>query len=206
MAEPSNPQHRRVLTACRARLARLPVARHPALRIQPGQEGYRNYLFGARAGPAVEVSSLFHELAHAAQFGPEVFRHRASEYGFRFKVPQRFIYDRYCTEPKTSQATDRELQTFAYQLHLMQAAGIKRSEKAFFEESARIMRWMHDWYWVPGADEDERAQHCARQVELHYSRLDPKDAVARLEGWLDATARRWMRLKQKPEDFGGYAC
>lgn len=62
---------RRILDACRGRLARLPIAGHPALRFDPWLEGYRNYLFGARAGPRISVLTLFHELGHASQFGPE---------------------------------------------------------------------------------------------------------------------------------------
>lgn len=200
-----SPSRQRVLAVCRARLARLPVAKHPALRIQPGLEGYRDYLFGARAGPNLSSVNLFHELAHAAEFGPELFRYRAMEGGFQFKVPRRFIYDRYCAEPRTDGATDRELRTFAYQLHLMHAAGCKQAEKPFFDYGAKVMRFMHDWWHVPGDDDEGRARHCAARIEQCYQELDAKVVLDRLEGWLDATARRWHRLKKKPEDFGGYA-
>lgn len=194
----------RILASCRGRVSRLSVANHPALRIRPGLEGYRDYVFGARAGPSLDAVHLFHELAHAAEFGPDLFRHRGFEFGFKFKVPQRFVYDRYCVDPKTKGATDRELRTFALQLHLMRLAGYKRSEDSFFQYSAKVMRFMHDWYMVPGKTDEARAAHCAKAIERHYQKFSPAEAVDRLEGWLDATARRWHRQKKRPEDFGGY--
>lgn len=41
------------------------------------------------------------------------------------KIPKKFVYDRYCVEPVTIQATVRELGTFIYQLHIL----IKRIQK-----------------------------------------------------------------------------
>lgn len=205
MLEALSPKKQRMVAVCRARLARLPMAKHPALRILPWQEGYRNYLFGARSGPSVQVSSLFHELGHAAQFGVGMFRTRATEQGFYFKVPQIFVYDRYCVGPKTGQATARELETFAYQLHLMRVAGCKQTDAEFFEYCGRLMRFMHDWWHIPGESDEERATYCSQQIATYYAQIDRKDALARLEAWLDATSRRWKRQKRKPEEFGGYA-
>lgn len=63
----------RLLEAFRGRLAKLPIANHPALHFCPGLEGYKAYTFGGRAGPSLHISHLLHELAHAAEFGPEGF-------------------------------------------------------------------------------------------------------------------------------------
>ena len=91
----------------------------------PWVEGYRDYAFGGRAGPSIGVRNVFHEMAHAAQFGRDSFRQRATAEGYKFKVRTIFVFDRYCQEPRSGQATYRELDTFAYQLHLMRAAGMK---------------------------------------------------------------------------------
>ncbi len=183
----------RVLQVFRGRLARLPISRHPGLLFNPWIEGYRDHTFGGRAGPSVAASNIFHELGHAAQFGVEQFRKRGAVDGFVFKVPKVFVFDRYCEEPKTSQATLRELETFAYQMHLMRAAGYKMDDEQFVAYSARLMRFMPDWYHIPGKNEEGRAAWCKNRIERFYARLARKEPLDRLEAWLDAT---WKRLRR----------
>lgn len=185
----------RVQTAYAARLSRLPVGNHPAFMFNPWLEGYRDYVFGGRAGPAIYVRNVFHELAHAAEFGPELFRTRATADGFHFKVPRRYIYDRYCDVPRTGQGTMRELRTFAFQLHLMQAAELKVHPLTFAEYSAYIMRLMHDWYHIPGEDEEGRKAWCRQQILQAYESTSSAEVVGRLEAWLDSTRRRLNRQK-----------
>jgi hypothetical protein len=178
-----------------ARLARLPVGNHPAFMFNPWLEGYRDYVFGGRAGPAICVRNVFHELAHAAEFGPELFRTRATADGFRFKVPRRYIYDRFCDVPRTGQGTMRELRTFAFQLHLMQAAELKVHSLAFSDHSAYIMRLMHDWYHIPGEDEEARKEWCRLQILEAYESVKQAEVLGRLEGWLDNTRKRLNRQR-----------
>lgn len=204
MRDLGSAKNRRIVEVCRARLARLPVAGHSALRFDPWVEGYRNYVFGARAGPTVSVTSLFHELAHAAQFGAEKFRYRATDHGFQFKVPRRFIFDRYCDEPRTGQATHRELQTFAYQLHLLRLAGHKVADEHYIPYCARLMQFMHDWYFIPGKSDEARARYCAQVIEREFHRVSAMEVSDRLEGWLDATTRRMRRTKTPLQSLGGY--
>ncbi len=199
-----NPTSGRVVSVFRARLSRLPVAAHPALRFDPWLEGYRGYVFGGRAGPSVSVTSLFHELGHAAQFGVQMFRTRATEHGFHFKVPRKFIFNRYCDEPRTGQGTERELETFAYQLHLLRCAGHKVSDEHFMPYCARLMRFMPDWYHIPGEGDEGRAKHCEQRLNEHYHRLERREVVDRLEAWLDATARRLKRQHIPLADLKGY--
>src|SRR5690606_19726332 len=106
-------------------IARLPVGRHPAMFFSPEMEGYIDYCFGGRAGPDIGISHLCHELAHAAEFGPDTFKYRAYMGSFRFKMRKIFVIDRYCIEPDTNQATLREIRTFAHQLNLMRLMGFK---------------------------------------------------------------------------------
>lgn len=119
------PSNRRVVEACRGHLALLPVARHPALRFDPWMEGYRGYLFGARTGPSVSVSALFHELGHAAQFGPEAFRTRATEAGYHFKQRSIVVGNEVCIEPKTYLSPLRELEATSSNCTCMRTAGFK---------------------------------------------------------------------------------
>lgn len=201
----TDADRRRVVEVCRARLSRLPVARHPALRFLPGLEGYKNYLFGARAGPSVNVDNLLHELAHAAQFGPLNFRTRCTESGFLFKMRLTTFQGHTYAEMQTTKAIDRELETFAFQLHFRHLVGYREDEQAYCRRAAAALVYMPDWLNVPGSCDEKRTAYCVKKIEDAYSRIDEKDAASALEGWLDATYRRWRRNKRKPQDFGGYA-
>lgn len=193
-----DPVTPRVLAVMGARLARLPMGQHPALFINAGLEGYRNYTFGGRAGPSVNVSHLFHELAHAAQFGPDEFRTRAGSHGYSFRVPRLYIAGRFCDEPLTMQASAREAETFAYQLHLMKAAGFRASPQSFFMEATGALKYMHDWYYVPGKSEEARQKTLVRKMNAYYQRIKQDDALGRLDAWLDKSL---SRLKRKGKEL-----
>lgn len=197
--------NRRIVEVCRARLSRLPVARHPALRFLPGLEGYKNYLFGARTGPTVAVDNLLHELAHAAQFGPQHFITRCSESGFLFKMKSTEFHGCVFVDMQTTKAIERELQTFALQLHLRHIVGYRGNEEDYCRRAADMMVYMPDWLNIPGSSDEDRIVYCAKKIEEYYAQTDEKETVSALEGWLDATIRRWKQDKKKPEDFGGYA-
>lgn len=187
----------RVIQVFQSRLARLPIAKHPALIYNPWMEGYRGYTFGGRAGPSVGVINLFHELAHAAQFGAEQFSERAHSGGFEFKIPQVYIFNRLCTEPITSQATLRELDTFAHQLHLMQAAYKNMDVTGQAQRFAHVMRLMHDWYNVEGADDEGRQAQCADWIEERHAQLTTAEVLDKLEGWLDMTQQLFEHFPDK---------
>lgn len=172
-------------------LANLGIAAHPGLRVASDQEGYRNYTFGCRVvygKPAVK--HLAHELAHAAQFGPRYFRYRAFDYGFNFRLRKVYILGQYYAEPRTAQATRRELETFAYQAHLMELAGVKFCRDTLFRHAAGVLtRFMADWHCVPGKSDVERRAWCVEQVNAYYARRKPETVLRRLTGWLDETEK-----------------
>lgn len=180
---------------CAEFLSALGIQCHPGLRWDPHIEGYRDFTFGCKAGPcAPNIMDLCHELAHAAQFGPGQFRQRARPRGFKFNVPTIWIGNTLCDEAATAQATLRELETFAYQAHLLEAAGIQFSRNAMFLYAGELLvRWMHDWYHVPGDDEKARRRWCVEQAERYYARRTQSMVLARLNGWLDKTEARLAR-------------
>lgn len=190
----SEKRQARLKSVAAARLSRLGLAGHPALYICLEQEGYADYVFGCRAGPAYDLNNLFHELAHAAEFGPQAFRTRAWKGRFVFKVKRVFVLGQFYSEPTTCEATLRELRTFAHQFALLRSAGVKTREDVFFREAVRSMRYMPDWYNVPGKTEEAQMRYCAQKARSFYRALKPGESLERLRGWLDLSAKRLKRL------------
>lgn len=183
-----------VLDSFRARLTRLSLRRHPALLFNPWLEGFKDHTFGGRAGPNISVINVFHELGHAAEFGPAEFKQRCFAHGFRFKRPPRVvIMGREYSEPRTMSGTQRELSTFAHQLHLMRKAGVKISDDEFMRDSARCMRFMADWWCVPGESEEDRTAFCKKEIAELYAKLSGAEVLSKLESWLDKSFKRLKR-------------
>lgn len=173
-------------------LRNLGIHQHAGLRINLALEGYRNYTFGCRvARDQPNVQDLAHELAHAAQFGARYFEYRASYRGFLFKLRRLSWGTQTWYEPKTLGATYRELETFAYQAHLMQAGGIKLDLERFFDEAGRILvDFMPDSHLIPGGPRNKKIEWCLGELQRYYSRRKQATVVRRLIEWLDATAHR----------------
>lgn len=189
------------MTSIQSFIDRLGIAGHPGFRVSNRLEGYRDYTFGCRAGPGrASVRNLAHELAHAAEFGAAAFSRRCFMGSFCFKVRKVKVLGRYYPEPVTCGATKRELRTFALQLHLLQRAGVQINAVAFAQHSADIMvRFMHDWWHIPGDDERARKRWCAQQVLDHHANTTAEAALVEIHGWLDATQRRLGRTKRITE-------
>lgn len=181
---------------------KLGISDHPGFRLDQNLSGYRDYTFGCRAGPGRKnLLDLAHELAHAAQFGPRYFRYRASEHGFIFRVRKVYLLGRYYDDPRTAQATIRELDTFAYQAHLLEFAGIKLNRDHLFHYAARILtRFMHDWAFVPGADDAQRELWCVQKAQELYARRKQATVLRRLKGWLDETEKRLGEYDMTPQN------
>jgi len=179
----------RVQAAFYARLDRFPLGRHPGFFFNPQVEGYRDHVFGGRAGPSTHISHLFHELAHAAQFGPDAFKTRTCNGHFVFRNRLVTVLGQRCVEPLTWSSTKRELETFAYQFHLLRSTGLKTTEDVFFRDAVRSLRYMTDWHQVPGETEEAQEAHCLQTAMEYRERITERSALSRLEGWLDASAQ-----------------
>jgi len=180
---------------CAQFLRALGIDHHPGFRWDLKLEGYHNFTFGCRAGPGEpNVLDLCHELAHAAQFGPRQFKRRALQRGFHFGVRAIVIAGRMCDEPLTACATSRELDTFAYQAHLLEASGLQVDRQELFRYAGVLLvRWMPDWYNIPGGNEQARRVWCTARAERFYQKRTQLSAVERLNGWLDKTAAHLAR-------------
>lgn len=194
----------RMLALCNARLWRLPreIREHPALWFSPQLEGYRRYVFGARAGPQLSPLHLFHELAHAAQFGAAAFEVRATAAGFRFNQRTVCVLGQQYREALTDKATRRELETFGLQLHLMRAAGYRIGARQFASQVCGALRFMEDWHNVPGIWDTQRIEYCVEQVLEFHAQQTQAQALTQLLGWLDATHRRALEGATSPATAG----
>lgn len=97
------------------------------------------------------------------------------------------------------QATDRKLRTFAYQFHLLQLAGRKLNTQRFSAEQALAMRFMPDWLCVPGEDDEARTAYVQAKTLQYIEEIRPAEALSRLTGWLDETARHLRCVRDHPE-------
>ena len=191
----AHDSRQRITNAFRARVARLPgIGMHPALKIDPWVEGYKNFTFGGSAAGHPHISNVFHELAHAAEFGARRFQHRATSVGFHFKTPQKFIFNTLLCEPRTMQMTMREIRTFAYQIHLMQAAGLHINVEAQFTDMAVLCDWLPDHWNIPGHTYSEKRAWCRNEIISHYQSVTQQDVLDKLKGWLDAHHRANQRM------------
>lgn len=188
-------RERRLQAALLARLERFSFRNHPALRVSPDLEGYRDFSFGGRAGPDCDFSHLAHELAHAAEFGPEQFRERGRFGRFNFHVHQVRVLGQMYDEPHTPQATQRECRTAGLQWMLLEMSGRKVHAGHYLESFVSTMDFMPDWVHSWGSVRREDAirklvldtRESCRQGEL----------IGRIEGWLDLNRQELAHKERK---------
>lgn len=101
-------------------------------------------VIGNRAGPEHHISNLAHELSHFV----EVDDARMGLYGWGLKVPEVWVYDRMCCEPRTMQMTERELRVIAFQVTLLESLGAPKRIKSF----TKSLVYMSDFIHVPLED------------------------------------------------------
>jgi hypothetical protein len=153
------------------------------------QEGYRDYTFGGRAGPSVEFDNLCHELAHAAQFGPEMFDARCTAGGgYHFPVREISIGGEMCEEPATPQCSLREIETFAIQYQLMRYVGCRPVFDQYAKQVVSICSFLPDW-WTLGGIEGRKTQIPVLLAQF-TDQWSPARAIARITAWLDLTEKR----------------
>lgn len=161
--------------------SRFPFFHHPAFRFEPFMEGYRKYTFGAVAGPDLNIEHLCHEIAHAAEFGPENFEFRAKEWGYHFRSTPDDV------DPHTPEGTQRECRTFGIEMRLMEVVGAEIHED-FLQFAVNALGFMDDWYKTWGGME--------RKDAIQKLILDTRESwthaeiLERVVGWLDQTRLR----------------
>lgn len=173
-------------------IEKLPFANHPAFKYDMGLEGYRDFTFGGRAGPESDIDNVFHEIAHAVEFGSKNFKKRAGKFGFVFKRPKLLGAHRYglwYEDPKDDSATQRELRTFAIQAHLFEMVGGQITDE-WLDEKVNVAHYMPDWFMVFGEEQEDRDEFIKEMIQLYYQDYNKEDIVDEMFSWLDKTESR----------------
>lgn len=189
------PENReqRYLKMCRARFSRIPALNSPAF-VFGLHEGYKDYHFGLRVGPNIDVDGVIHDLAHIVEFGQGQFRRRCVGGRLHFNVPRKWIYNRYCEEPQTGQASLREARTFGIQVRLKELMGYKVQWDAEVKQVLSILRLMHDWIYFVKDDSTLVAA-----MEQGYRSATDEVIDSTLRDWF-ARARRSELRKQRQKE------
>lgn len=166
---------------------------------QPGfrwdfSEGYRDGVFGARAGPEVAFEHLAHEIAHAIELVLCGETRRLGLFGYNLRVKSYLVVAgvRY-HEPRTTQPSERECRASGIQMHILEAAGM--STRGFPEKMAdTLVRFMPDWH-LGGADDSQRRRHRLALIEQAYARWTTDEIV---QAW--AVACRFIARTERRKE------
>lgn len=125
---------------------------------------------GDRVGPECELMALCHELAHFVEIDDD----RMMVYGWGLKYAEVWVYDRWCSEPKTMQMTERELRVAAYQANLQDYIGL---EFQVDYDITNSFEHIPDFWFVPL--EDGSLWSTDKNKDMGYS-----DKVKSRQRWL----------------------
>lgn len=189
---PSN-RWERYMAVCKARFARIPALAHKGFETS-ASEGYKNHKFGLRLGPVMDLSAVAHDLAHVVEFGDKAFRSRTNWDGsLRFKVRRIFVYDRYCTDTTTGQASLREARTYGIQRRIEERLGIKKPMTKYAEGMLASLKWMHDSHHYMGS---QRGRLVGVMLKAYESTTD-EVIDQRLTDWFNSVHRRNLRIARE---------
>lgn len=177
----------------RGRMSVTPFLNHPGFKYSFKTRSYRDFTFGAVTGPAIHISNLFHEMAHAIEFvlSGEAVDRRCEDGKFEFWVKKIELGGRYYNGLETIQCTEREIRTWAIQLKFMHIVGFKHDPQKFAKEAGELSTWLPDDININvlkgTKGEAERKAWVSEQVLKHYQTLDKDQMFGAFLVWLDET-------------------
>ena len=148
-----------------------------------GVTGFRDYVFGYRAGPACTVGNLLHEIAHCAQLGSHELR-RVDRYGWGFHVPTRVVMGHVCHEPSTWEGSRREAETAAIQA-ILGAHLFNVTPSEIIASNAKASVFLVDHINVPGKGERGRIETFSRWAHRDMGGWDVESIRRRFSRNLD---------------------
>lgn len=170
----------RVISSIRGRILRVLPEIHPAFQWSTEIQGYRNFTFGACAGPSCGFGNLAHELAHAVEFGAKNFDTRAPDGYFIFHVPSVEIAGVVCREPSTNQASLRECRVGGIEKRILREAGYHIDDALFAQYYCELIKYLPDWYCM-------EPSMVAPTIEQSYAEWPIERIRSELSAWFDKT-------------------
>lgn len=200
----SEARKNRFLSAAYQRLNRLPVLKHKAFKTDLRLEGYSKHTFGFRLGPVAELGAVIHDLAHIVEFGDRQFARRTDyDDSLRFHVKRIWVYNQYCVEPTTGQATFRECRTFGIQKRLQERMGLKQTWDNFIKSHFSALEYMPDSYmFLTQKDKNKRITAMYKAYEATTDDM----IDSRLKAWFGSIERQAQyRAKKSMKEAALYA-
>lgn len=189
------PENReeRFLRVCHERLKRMAVLSHPGFEIDTHQ-GYKCHVFGLQVGCNMELEGVTHDLAHIVEFGSSAYRSRATGGGgLRFKERVIWVFNRFCTEPRTGESSLREARTFGIQRRINERLGIKQLWDEYVDDMLGALSHMSDSCYFY---KDEDKAKLVKAMTDTYESITDEVIDSRLDSWFTSalrTKRRWKR-------------
>ena len=107
-------------------------------------------------------SMLAHEMAHFV----EIDQRRCGMYGWGLRVPEKFVFDRFCAVPQTTQMAERETRVIAFQTNLLEKLGLF-TEEGLVTTIRAVEGFSPDWWLIPAKSDKGRLQWLRRQVNKY---------------------------------------
>lgn len=163
--------------------AQFPLVDHPGFRWKTRLSGYKDFTFGCRSGPIITLTALAHELAHAIEFGAASFGYRAQYGSFHFNAPTIWVIDRYCTEPTTSQMSEREARVFGIEARLLELfLKTPMNWDAYLQYCFEVRHFMPDcWFY------DKRQSEFGELIHQSYLQNSQQHCLKELKRWFEKT-------------------
>lgn len=187
MRDITKTQIKRADVVFRGRMNEIGFLSHPAFSYSFSTSGFSKFTFGAVTGPAIAISSIFHEMAHAIEFvlsGDDI-QARTEGGKYNFFVKKIALNGQLYEQVETSQCTSRECRTFAIQIKLMHMVGFKTDLERFAAYSAKLTTWLPDWFLIDGDSQSERVNWCKNHIIELYSDFNDQEILEAFQSWLD---------------------
>lgn len=170
----------------------LPFSTHSGFLWGYKRQGYHDYTFGARILTTHHFYFLCHEIAHAIEFGPELYAKNGYCGAFRFKTNTFWLINQSVTEQKTFQASLREARATAIQARLMEMAGFDVVLSDIEADAFELTQYMPDWYYA-----DKNREQFKQAFFSSYEKHTPDVINQRMIGWLTRSERSRKRQLAK---------
>lgn len=173
----------------RGRMGTTLFLNHPAFKYDFHTGGLKNFAFGAKAGPHIQLENIFHEIGHAIEFvlTDQDIEYRCGNGEFCFDLNEIELGGAIYHNLETTQCTEREIRAFAIQIKFMHSIGFKKSLKDFALHAGELAMWLPDFLNIEVSEPTDamRKQWVVNKVLAYYQSITTKQIFDAFLKWLD---------------------